>query len=54
MFSLVTGLSSTTSAAGVSTGLVQRFRRYYARVRLLTGGRERIALLASRSDPLAR
>jgi len=27
LFSLVTGLPSSTSAAGVSTGLVRQFRR---------------------------
>jgi hypothetical protein len=53
VFSSVTGLPSTTSAAGVSTGLVRRLRRYYARVRLLAGVPVRIALLASRTGPAA-
>ena len=35
LFSLVTGLPSTTSAAYVSTGIVRRLRRYCADVRLL-------------------
>jgi hypothetical protein len=50
-FSLVPGLSSTTSAARVSTGFVRRLRRYYARVRLLASVHDRIVLLASRPDP---
>ena len=53
LFSLVTGLPSTTSAASVSTGLVQRLRRYYADVRLLACVPARIVLLASRADPVA-
>ena len=52
-FSLVTGLPSTTSAAGVSTCLVRRLRRYYADVRLLASVHARITLLASRTDPAA-
>ena len=48
MFSLVSGLPSTTSAAGVSADFVRLLRRYYARVRLLAGVHARIALLASR------
>ena len=50
-FSLVPGLPSTTSAAGASTCLVRRLRRYYARVRLLAGVHGRIVLVASRPDP---
>src|ERR1700716_3372627 len=54
MFCLVTGLpSTTTSAAGISTGLVRRLRWYYADVRLLDGVHARIALLASRTGPAA-
>jgi len=53
MFSLVTGLLSATSAAGVSARLVRQFRRYYARVRLLADVHAQIALLASWSDPQA-
>jgi hypothetical protein len=52
-FSLVTGLPSTTSAAGVSTHFVRRLRWYYAHVRLLAGVPARIALLASRTGPEA-
>ena len=52
MFSLVTGLSSTTSASRVSAILVRLLRRYYACVRLLPGVHARIVLLASRADPL--
>lgn len=51
MFSLVTGLPSTTSATPVSTDLVRRLRRFYAHVRLLAGVHVRILLLASRTDP---
>lgn len=54
MFSLVTGLPSATSAAGVSARLVRRLRRYYAPVRLLAGVPVRIALLTSRIGPAAR
>ncbi len=53
MFSLVTGLPSTTSAAGISTDLVRRLRWYYADVRLLAGVHARVALLAFRADPVA-
>ena len=53
MFSLVTGLPSTTSAAGLSAHLVRQLSRYYARVRLLAGAPARIALLASRTGPAA-
>jgi len=53
MFSLVTGLPSTTSAAGVSARLVRRLRWYYAHVRLLAGVPARIALVASRTGPRA-
>ncbi len=52
LFSSVTGLPSTTSAAGVSTSFVRRLRRYYADVRLLAGVHARIVLLASRADPV--
>jgi hypothetical protein len=51
-FSLVPGLPSTTSAAGVSTDSVRQLRRYYARVRLLADVHARIVLLAFRPDPL--
>lgn len=51
MFSLVTGLPSTTSATRVSTDLVRRLRWYYAHVRLLAGVHARMALLASRTVP---
>ena len=51
MFSLVTGLPSTTSAAGISTDLVRRLRGYYADVRLLAGVHARVTLLAFRADP---
>jgi len=44
MFSLVTGLPSTASAAVVSSGFVRRLRWYYAHVRLLTGVHGRIVL----------
>lgn len=54
MFSSVTDLPSTTSAAGVSTRLVRQLRRYYVRVRLLTSFPPRLALLASRRGPAAR
>ena len=50
---MVTGLPSTTSAAGVSAHFVRRLRRYYARVRLLAGVHARIVLLASRTDPVS-
>src|ERR1700704_464161 len=53
MFSLVTGLPSTTSAAGISTDLVRRLRGCYADVRLLAGVHARVALLAFRADPVA-
>src|ERR1700687_4479013 len=53
MFSLVTGLPSPASAAGISTSLVQRLRWYYADVRLLAGVHARVALLAFRADPVA-
>jgi hypothetical protein len=53
LFSSVTGLPSTTSAACVSTGFVRRLRRYYADVRLLACVHARIVLLASRADPAA-
>ena len=53
VFSLVTGLPSTTSAADVSIGFVRRLRQYYADVRLLAGVHARISLLASRTDPAA-
>src|SRR5450432_4415616 len=53
LFSSVTGLPSTTSAACVSTGFVRRLRRYYADVRLLADVPARIVLLASRADPVA-
>jgi hypothetical protein len=53
LFSLVTGLPSTTSAACVSAGFVRQLRRYYADVRLLAGVHARIVLLASRADPVA-
>jgi len=53
LFSSVTGLPSTTSATGVSTGFVRQLRRYYADVRLLAGVHARIVLLASRADPVA-
>ena len=53
MFSLVTGLPSTTSAAGISTDLVRWLRWYYADVRLLAGVHARVALLAFRGDPVA-
>ena len=53
LFSSVTGLPSTTSAAGVSTGFVRQLRRYYADVRLLADVHARIVLLASRADPAA-
>lgn len=52
-FSLVTGLSSPSSASHVSIAFVQWVRRYYADVRLLTAVHTRIALLASRADPAA-
>src|ERR1700694_4997933 len=52
-FSLVTGLPSTTSAAGISTDLVRRLRWYYADVRLLAGVPARVALLAFRADPVS-
>src|ERR1700691_967909 len=44
LFSSVTGLPSATSAAGISTGLVRRLRRYYADVRLLAAVHARIVL----------
>jgi hypothetical protein len=50
MFSLVTGLPSTTSAADF-LGLVRQLRKYYARVRLLAGVPARIVLLPSRTGP---
>jgi len=53
LFSSVAGLPSTTSAAGISTGLVRQLRRYYADVRLLARVPARIVLLASRADPAA-
>jgi hypothetical protein len=53
LFSSVTGLPSTTSATGVSTGLVRQLRGYYADVRLLACVHARIVLLASRTDPAA-
>ena len=53
VFSLVTGLPSTASAASIATGLVRRPRQYYADVRLLAHVRARIVLLASRADPAA-
>ena len=53
MFSLVTGLPSTTSAAGISTDLVRWLRWYYADVRLLAGVHARVTLLAFRADPVA-
>src|ERR1035438_8133506 len=53
LFSSVTGLPSTTSAAGVSTGLVRQLFGYYADVRLLACVHARIVLLASRADPAA-
>ena len=46
LFSSVTGLPSTTSAAGVSTGFVRQLRWYYAVVRLLARVHARIILLA--------
>ena len=46
LFSSVTGLPSTTSAAGVSTGFVRQLRGYYADVRLLACVHARIMLLA--------
>jgi hypothetical protein len=52
LFSSVTGLPSTTSAASISTGLVQQLPRYYADVRLLARVHARIVLLASRADPV--
>jgi len=51
--SSVTGLPSTTSAAGVSTGLVRQLHGHYADVRLLAGVHARSVLLASRADPAA-
>jgi len=51
LFSSVTGLPSTTSAPGISTGLVRQLRWYYADVRLLARVHARIVLLASRADP---
>jgi len=53
LFSSVTGLPSTTSAAGVSTGLVRLLRWYYAGVRLLARLHARIVLLASPAVPVA-
>jgi len=53
VFSSVTGLPSSASAAAVSTSLVRQFRRYYADVRLLARVHARIVLLASRADPAA-
>jgi hypothetical protein len=53
VFSLVTGLPSTTSAASITTGLVRQLRQYYADVRLLACVHIRIVLLASRTDPAA-
>jgi hypothetical protein len=53
LFSSVTSLPPTTSAACVSTGFVRRLRRYYADVRLLACVHARIVLLASRADPAA-
>jgi len=53
VFSLVTGLPSTTSTASIPTGLVRWLRQYYADVRLLASVHARIVLLASRTDPAA-
>src|SRR5258707_9692260 len=52
MFSLVTGLPSTTSAAGISTDLVRWLRWYYADVRLLAGVHARVTLLDCQTAPL--
>src|SRR5437016_2623578 len=51
MFSLVTGLPSTTSAIAISSGFVRPLRRYYAGVRLLPDVLARITLVASRTGP---
>src|ERR1700732_1675022 len=53
LFSLVTGLPSTTSAVSVSIDFVRQLRRYYTDVRLLACVHARIVLLASRADPAA-
>src|ERR1700719_2492824 len=53
LFSLVTGLPSTTSAVSVSIDFVRQLRRYYADVRLLACVHARIVLVASRADPVA-
>src|SRR2546429_489592 len=53
LFSSVTGLPSTASAARVSTGFVRQLRGYYTDVRLLADVHTRIVLLASRADPIA-
>src|ERR1700676_3323795 len=53
LFSLVTGLPSTTSAVSVSIDFVRQLRRYYTDVRLLACVHARIVLLASRADPVA-
>jgi uncharacterized protein (DUF2336 family) len=53
VFSSVTGLPSTTSATVLSSGFVQRLRRYYADVRLLADVRAWIVLLASHTVPAA-
>src|ERR1700720_1152383 len=53
LFSLVTGLPSTTSAVSVSIDFVRQLRRYYTDVRLLARVHARIVLLASRADPVA-
>src|SRR5581483_10111521 len=53
MFSLVKGLPSTTSAAGVSACLVRQFRWYYALVRLLADVHAQVVLLAFWTDPAA-
>jgi hypothetical protein len=51
LFSSVTGLPSTTSATVLSSGFVQRLRRYYADVRLLASVHAWIVLLASHAVP---
>jgi hypothetical protein len=53
LFSSVTGLPSATSATVLSSGFVQRLRRYYADVRLLARVPAWIVLLASHAGPAA-